>query len=822
MNPPQINAPGNTQAGAIIPSPGGEPEPLSSPAGMVVEKEGGVQPPGTPTEYGDNFEDLAQMRPDLVGQLRSLVTNFSTEDYRTRREEMRRIQLAREFWKGLHYVYYDEETETWQLPFQVQNQTPPKEQDEIPRYSYVTNFYQAFGLSIIAVLSKRAPSVKLWPQSARQEEDVATAKVGSDIITVIQRNNKVSQMLTDQAFYLWTDGTVAGYVRYVVDGDRFGYHDEQELGESMQQLDQSYFQCPECGAQNPVGPEGPRFVNLCAQCGEYLDESALVQPPAVPVPFVKNTVEMPNGQEEITLVPKLELKIPNWATRFADFPYLQWQTETHRSKLKAVYQKAQMGIASESGGLGSIGNDATERITRLSLRAGSRSAVMGDPSVNLVTFTRTWLRPWAFWILEDQKMREELLEMFPKGCYIAFAGDTYCEARNESMNDHWRILHAYPGDGQSRPGMGDIIIPLNKRFNDLSNIQQETYEFGVPPTYVDSKLLTRQAIGTQKALPGSFYFVTGKPGVSIRDSIYTPNPSQVSPDMIQSMGDLMGPMAQFLTGAFPALFGGEMESNDTASGYAMARDQAMGRIGLVWDAIKWFWSEMMMLGIECFRTNRQDDVEMTLEGKGGTWDSQFIKKADLKGNLYATPEVDESFPQTYSQMRATVMELMQSQDPYIQKIMGGTVNVKLTKRLLGLEQYVIPEEDSETKQYREISMMLQSQPTMVPGAPQMDQATGQPQMDPTGLPAVGQPTFAPSVPVDPQVDDNETEAEICKMWLNSQEGQSTKFTNPAGYANVRAHLLMHEEAVMQQAIQQAMLAGPAPGEGKPAQKGVSQ
>lgn len=822
MFPPQINAPG-TQSGAILPTPDNEePQPLSSPAGTVVEKEGGIQPVGTPTDYGDNFEDLGALRPDLVGQIRSLVTNFSTEDYRARREELRRIQLAREFWKGLHYVYYDEETETWQLPFQVMNQQPPKESDEIPRYSYVTNFYQAFGLSIIAVLSKRAPSVKLWPQSARQEEDVATAKVGSDIITVIQRNNKVSHLLTEQAWYLWTDGTLGGYVRYVVDGDRFGYHKENELGSADQAMGPGMFQCPACGTQNPVGPEGPRFVNMCAQCGEYMDESSYQAPQTVPVPFVKNTVDMPNGQEEITLVPKLELKIPNWATRFTDYPYLQWQTEAHRSKLRAMYQKAQLGIASESGGLGSIGNDATERTTRLALKSGARSAVMGDPSVNLVTFTRTWLRPWAFWILEDNKMREELLAMFPKGCYVAFAGDTYCEARNESMNDHWRILHAYPGDGQSRPGMGDVIIPLNKRFNELSNIQQETYEFGIPPTYVDSNLLSREAIGSTKALPASFYFVKGRVGQSIRDGIFTPPPAQVSPDMIQSMGDLMGPMAQFLTGAFPALFGGEMESNDTASGYAMARDQAMGRIGLVWDAIKWFWAEMMMLGIECFRTNRMDDVELTMEGKGGTWDSQFIKQADLKGNLYATPEVDESFPQTYSQMRATVMELMQSQDPYIQKIMGGTVNVKLTKRLLGLEQYVIPEEDSETKQYREISMMLQSQPTMVPGAPQMDPETGQPQMDPTGLPAVAPPTFAPSVPVDPQVDDNDTEAEICKMWLNSPEGQGTKFTNPAGYANVRAHLLMHEEAVMQQAIQQAMMAGPAPGEGQPVKQGASQ
>ena len=814
MDDPTINAPGAI-AGSLSSEPplvaDSDLPPLSSPAGQIVEKEGGIQPIGTSEEYGPNFEDLNIKRPEIVGSLRSLVQTFAQEDYHSRRDELKRIQLAREFWKGLHYVYFDEETDSWQLPFQVTAAgQQPKEAAELPRYSYVTNFYQAFGLSIIAVLSKKSPNVKLWPQSARQQEDVATAKVGTDIITVIQRNNRVQQLLIDQAFYLWTDGTVGGYVRYVVDGDRFGYHKEQELGEAMAPMGSGSFNCPECGAQNPVGPEGPRFINLCSNCGEYMDDSSFVPPQQVPVPFVKNTVDMPNGQEEITIVPKLELKMPNWATRFADFPYLQWQTEAHRSKLRAMYQKAEIQIATETGAAGTLGNDVEERTTRLSLRSGAMSAIAGDSSANLVTFTRTWLRPWAFWLLDDKTQREDLLALFPKGCYVGFAGDTYCEARNESMNDHWRILHAYPGDGQSRPGMGDVIIPVNKRFNELSNIQQETYEFGVPPTYVDNAVLTADAVGKQKALPASFYFVKGRPGVPLRDSIFTPTPSQVAPDMMASMADLMGAIPQFLVGAQPALFGGEMENNDTAAGYAMARDQAMGRLGLVWESMKWFWSELMLLGIECFRRNRLDDVEMTMEGKGGTWDSQFIKQADLKGNLYASPETDESFPQTFSQMRATVMKLMESQDPYIQKIMGGTANVRLTKRLIGLDQYVIPEEDSETKQYREIAMMVQSQPIMVPGAPVTDE-TGAPVME-MGLPVPGQPTFEPSVPVDPVVDDHETEGEICRIWLNSAEGQQAKFENAAGYANVRAHLMAHDEAAMQKALEQAMMAaGPQPG-----------
>ena len=786
-----------------------EPTPPGARAGMIVEKEGDIAPeqgPAGSQEFGPNCENLKALRPELVAALHDLVYTFNQEDLHARRDEVKRVREAREFWKGLHYLYWDEETQNWELPFQVASQKPANS-EELPRYSYVTNFYQAFGLSIIAVFSKKPPNVKLWPQSAKQPEDVATAKAGTDVLEVIKKNNRVGNLLTELAWHLYVDGTVGGFMRYVVDGDRFGYHQEDVMSQTMMPLTPDVYKCAECGAENPVSGK-PRMINLCAQCGEYMSDDDMIPGEKVPIPVVTGQIDMPNGQEELSMIGKLELKIPAWAARFTDYPYLQWQTEVHKAKLRAMYKHASTELKSSSGLNATLGSETHEREARLSLKSGTLSAVQGDPSSNLMTFTRTWLRPWAFFLIEDDFIRDALLELFPRGCYVAFAADTFCEARNESMNDHWRILHAYPGDGQSRPAIGDSIIPVNRQFNEMSNIRQETYEFGIPPTYIDNQLLDRQAIGTQKCLPGSFYFVKGKPGMPVAQGIYTPPPSEVAASMIQSMADLMGPVSQFLTGAFPALFGGEMESNDTASGYAMARDQAMGRLGLVWEAIKEFWADLMMLGIECFRKNRSGDLEIPLAGPGGKWSAKYIREADLRGNLNATAELDETFPQMWSQLRATVMELMASTDPFIQEIMGYSGNVKLTKRLLGLDQYTIPDEDSEIKQYREIEMMLQSQPALQLGPQMTDETTGEPMVAADGQPAPSPPKFVSSVPVDPLVDDHETEAEVCRIWLNSDEGQLAKYENPQGYLNIRAHLEAHEEQAEVQMLKD-MMAAPA-------------
>src|SRR5260370_6147453 len=58
----------------------------------------------------------------------------------------------------------------------------------------------------------------------------------------------------------------------------------------------------------------------------------------------------------------------------------------------------------------------------------------------------------------------------------------------------------------------------------------------------------------------------------------------------------------------------------------------------------------------------------------------------------------------------------------------------------------------------------------------------------------------PSVPVDQLLDDHAVEFEECKRWANSEAGQSARMTNPAGFANVRAHTEAHFRAMRQNAV----------------------
>jgi hypothetical protein len=775
--------------------------PVETPAAMGNSNasgkltDGGRPSAADTADFGPNNERLTERLQDA---LRRLVFQFSTESESTRRQEIRRIKQAHQFWRGLQYLWWNERDQNWHLPFE-QKLMGNSSLDSMPRYEFVTNIYQAFGLSLVAVLSQDVPRVRFFPASAQAEEDVAAAKAATEVSQLVERNNRIGNLIVDEAFHLWTDGKVGAYVRYVVDGQRFGFHPESELDEREVKIGADTYVCPECGGETDAAPNrnnakkaasdavsqgdgdagAPSFTS-CAQCGALLTEEDFVAAETITVPGNQTRLRVPNGQEVVTMVGGLELKTPPWANEMHEYPYLQWNMEVHLARLRAAYPHAtdRIGVPVASG------SQEYERLARLAQSQGGPLTEGGDSNINLITFQRTWLRPWAFFALEDKEIRDQLLQMFPDGAYVAFAGDVYCESRNESMDDHWRVLHALPGDGSSgRPALGDALISVQERFNTLSNLQMETYEYGIPPIYADSEVLDFDSLQNQTAEPGSHYPARAKPGQSLAAGFFQPAAAEVPPDLTEHAANLMGPIAQFLTGAFPALFGGAMSNNDTASGYAMARDQAMGRIGLVWRRMKFFHADVMLLAVDCFRRNRPNDVEVTLLGAGAAFESQWIRLVDLKGNLFSYPETDEQYPTLWSQQRAVLLQLLGSPDPQMQAVLAHPENMALVKRLIGLEELVVPDEESRTKQYREIAQLVAEVPVV-----RRDDGSGVELM-------------LPSIVPDEFADNHAVELEICMRWFSSDAGQVAKVDAPAGYANVKAHAMFHRDYLRKQQAQ---------------------
>jgi hypothetical protein len=169
--------------------------------------------------------------------------------------------------------------------------------------------------------------------------------------------------------------------------------------------------------------------------------------------------------------------------------------------------------------------------------------------------------------------------------------------------------------------------------------------------------------------------------------------------------------------------------------------------------------------------------------------------------LFSYPETDEQYPTMWSQQRAVLLQLLANPDPQIQAMLAHPENMALLKRLIGLEEFVVPDEESRTKQYREIAQLVAESPVVSRDKPS------------------GAETILPSILPDEFADNHAVELEICMRWFSSDAGQVAKIEAPAGYANVRAHAMLHKAYLLkQQGAAQAIL-NPGANQAKPPRRG---
>ena len=128
---------------------------------------GSVQEALAKLALGPNNEHLEELRPDLVNALRELVVEYRQEGMVARRHEIRRIRQARLFWQGLQYAWWNPQDMTWHLPYESK-MYDDSAAAEMPRYQFVTNIYQAFGLSFISILSQDVPAKNIDQQLSQQ------------------------------------------------------------------------------------------------------------------------------------------------------------------------------------------------------------------------------------------------------------------------------------------------------------------------------------------------------------------------------------------------------------------------------------------------------------------------------------------------------------------------------------------------------------------------------------------------------------------------------------------------------------------------------
>src|SRR6185437_3278062 len=384
------------------------------------------------------------------------------------------------------------------------------------------------------------------------------------------------------------------------DGGQFGHHQEPVVEERRYQVLPDRFDCPLCGGYQPAeraaglllgGPVG------CPQCGALLGPETFSVAEHVTAPAPVGFQRVPNGAEKLDAFGPLYFKLPPQAQSQRECYYLIQVEELHKAVLRAAFPQKAERIDDNGGG----GEDTYERIVRLSL-ADAQGSWNSLPMSNLVTYKRAWLRPEAFWAHADEGMRRQLLELYPEGVRVEFAGETFLQATPESMDDCWVLCTGLPGVGIYRDPLGQDAISIQRQINDSANILAEHREMSsAPPILYDARYINGEALAKKRMQPASYVPIVIEsvgPQKPMAEMIFQP---RLGIDAaLWNDGERLAEAGQFITGALPSMFGGGMPNLKTAAAYAQSRDQAMGRLTLVWKQMREAEAKEMTLAVECF------------------------------------------------------------------------------------------------------------------------------------------------------------------------------------------------------------------------------
>src|SRR5215469_13942896 len=190
-------------------------------------------PVGTLIGTEVSYRPALEFSEEEKNALRDLCRTVQQRDMPARREQVIRIWEKRLFDRGHQHLLprYTGGTMTgFALPTQGTGYGPGEADS---RSIFETNIYNAYSQIIISALTREVPSPRFSPVDKDNDADITAAQNADKLKKEIELRNKMKQLMSEMARFLWTDGLAVFFSRYMKDGQRFGYEEphEEELEE---------------------------------------------------------------------------------------------------------------------------------------------------------------------------------------------------------------------------------------------------------------------------------------------------------------------------------------------------------------------------------------------------------------------------------------------------------------------------------------------------------------------------------------------------------------------------------------------------------------
>jgi len=700
----------------------------------------------TEPEQNEKVEEIGKA-------IKTIVDAFDLEDKDVREQYLRMYKKHDFYWENRTDIVWDAVSREWITisgALKVINDPSLLVDD----YDKSINIYRAHGESIISAMAAKIPNQVFFPENADSELDIESSKAHTNLAKKIAADNNPERCYTEICQNMYNFGFLAVYNDFV-ESEEFGIIEKPII--EMQPQENMDIICPECGYYMEPGELNVQEPNICPSCGN------LVQPEVIrsmeDIPVLTDILQEPDGREVIRIYSPFEVHVPHYVRYVKDIPYVILEQEVHESKLIAIFgEELRAKIGS---GVSSRDNGDYARRTRM-----DQDAVRS----NVRTYRQVWLANWTYNMLsENDPMIDELKNRYKNGVYAIFVDDVFINAHNEDMHEHWTFPEWPTSRRLFTAPLGRAEIPVQDMTTELNDLTMETIEHGITQTFFDPQVFDAKKYKNGRMTPGGMYPVKqAPPGRGLDQAFFQMKTATLSQE-VKEFRQYLDYMGQFLIADFPSIFGGNQETGSKTFGeYSASQAQAMQRLSIPARVASKLWSIAIRKAVIDLVKKMKSDQHY-VERLGNSFINVWVRKEQLTGKVgKVEPETSDLFPMTEAQRREIFMQMLSQGNQMLLQFFMHPENIGYALRLIGFPDLFVPGDRDRNKQLAEIQELLNSQP--LPG--------------PNGQ-------FMPSIPVDQVIDDSVAHIQTIRAWAVSEVGQMTRQTNPAGYENVMAHLMMH-------------------------------
>jgi hypothetical protein len=718
------------------------------------------------------------------------------------------------FYRGMQVLGWDPSSQTYFDALAWYRQGGGQEAGEADYLEkYINNITQMLGTAYVGIMSQGIPGTTVRPENAEILADVTTAKASQEAVSIIERMNKIRQLVRRENLLLYLYGVYFKYTRIVIDGEFAGYDEEPEFGQ-ISVVKPDRYHCPMCGVDTPAKVQGGKVnaIRACPNCGAQMGPECFYPAEASTDEGIVGSNKIPRAGVRWTVHGPLEIDADPQANSLNDTPLLAFDQEIDIGIARKTFPGL-MSRIKEGADVQTTPNASYERLRRNEVYSKGY-AYTSDTYQQKITFSQNWLQPDAYYRLGDESKDENgetfadrMTRMFSDGMKVSLLGSEVVHVRPAKLTKEWSCCLLHENCGLYPPSIAENVVPFNERFNDITDLIDDWLQRCAAGLvlYDRTKLDQRQMQGLA-VLPGVLNGVTTK-GAGV-DKPLSEAIMQFRFEIDANAFNYPGMIMQWcymISGLQPQTFGGGTNDNvDTWRGQKAQLSMANARLRIGFENLKEEHSAAAQNAIEALQEARKrgliGELFDVVEANGSEFRNKYMDLDKMNGRIRVYPDPDQGLPMTAEELRdmfESLMEQVGENNPIAKEIFDVQANQEtILSVMAGSSGLVLPGAAQRARTLQHVNTLLEQD-----WSAEVDPQTGQ------------QKQALPVVP-EKNVDDFVEARTVMKQFR--QENSDLAQKNPEGWKRLDAYYEMLKQLEAQDAAEDAQRKSKVAQSGAPA------